>query len=93
MTELAPAPNVPARLYTITDVAGQVPVVLDDCVGATTVSVKTDGREYRLRGTGRREGRVVEFHEKEPASASAQTSVWTIVEHREGHIVAEPPAS
>ena len=92
MTESA-APNVPAEPYTITDVAGHVPVLLDDFVGATTVSVKGDDREYRLRGAGRRVGRAVEFHEKEPASAAAETPVWMIIEERDGNIVAEPPAS
>jgi hypothetical protein len=35
----------------------------------------------------------VEFHEKEPASAAAETPVWMIIEERDGNIVAEPPAS
>jgi hypothetical protein len=93
MTESAAAPIVPAEPYTVTDVGGHVPVLLDDFVGATTVSVKGDDREYRLRGAGRRVGRAVEFHEKEPASAAAETPVWMIIEERDGNIVAEPPAS
>ena len=93
MIESAAAPYVPAEPYTVTDVAGHAPVVLDDFVGATTVSVKADDREYRLRGAGRRNGQAVEFHEKEPASAGAETPVWTIMEQGDGNIVAEPPAS
>ena len=93
MTESASAQNVPAEPYTVTDVGGHVPVLLDDFVGATTVSVKGDDREYRLRGAGRKVGRAVEFHEKEPASAAAETPVWMIIEERDGNIVAEPPAS
>ena len=77
----------------MTDVAGHVPVVLDDFVGATTVSVKRDDQEYRLRGTGRRAGRAVEFQETEPASAADETPVWKIIEQADGNIVAEPPAS
>ena len=92
MIESAAAPNVPVP-YTVTDVAGHAPVVLDDFVGATTVSVKVHDREYRLRGAGRRHGQAVEFHEKEPASAAAETPVWKITEQSEGNIVAEPPAS
>jgi hypothetical protein len=83
----------PAEPYTVTDVGGHVPLVLDDFVGATTVSVKNDDREYRLRGSGRRDGPAVEFHEKEPASAAAETPVWKIVVQGNGNIVAEPPAS
>jgi hypothetical protein len=89
MTESAAAPNVPAEPYTVTDVGGHVPVLLDDFVGATTVSVKGDDREYRLRGAGRKAGRAVEFHEKEPASAAAETPVWKIIEEGDGNIVAQ----
>jgi hypothetical protein len=84
---------VPAKPYTVTDVAGHVPVVLDDFVGANTVSLKRDDQEYRLRGTGRREGQAVEFQEAEPASAAVENPVWKIVEQGDGDIVAEPPAS
>ena len=93
MTESAEAPVVPAEPYTVTDVAGHVPVVLDDFIGATTVSLKGDEREYRLRGAGRRDGQAVKFHEKEPASAAAETTVWKITTQGNGSIVAEPPAS
>ena len=93
MIESAAAPHVPVEPYTVTDVAGHAPVVLDDFVGATTVSVKAHDREYRLRGAGRRHGQAVEFHEKEPASAAAETPVWKIIEQGDGNIVAEPPAS
>ena len=93
MIESAAAPHRPVEPYTVTDVAGHAPVVLDDFVGATTMSVKADDREYRLRGAGRRHGQAVEFHEKEPASAAAETPVWKIIEQGDGNIVAEPPAS
>ena len=93
MIESAAASYVPAEPYTVTDVAGHAPVVLDDFVGATTVSVKGDDREYRLRGAGRRDGQAVKFHEKEPASAASETPVWKIIELADGNIVAEPPAS
>ena len=93
MTEPVAEPVAPAKPYTVTDVAGHVPVVLDDFVGATTVSVASDDREYRLRGAGRRDGQVVEFHEKEPCSAAGEAPVWRIIERGEGRIVAEPPTS
>ena len=90
MTEPVAEPVAPAKPYTVTDVAGHVPVVLDDFVGATTVLVAGDDHEYRLRGAGRMDGQVVEFYEKEPASAAAEAPVW-IIERSEGRIIAEPP--
>ena len=88
-----PAAPVGPTAGTVTDVAGHVPVVLNDFIGATTVSVQSDDQEYRLRGTGRREGPAVEFHDKEPASADAEPKVWTITDQGDGHMVAEPPAN
>ena len=93
MNEPVVGPVPPAKPYIVTDVAGHVPVVLDDFVGATTVLVTGDDREYRLRGAGRRDGQVVEFCEKEPASAAGEAPVWKIIEQGEGRMVAEPPAS
>ena len=93
MTEPVAEPVARAKPYTVTDVAGHVPVVLDDFVGATTLSVASDDREYRLRGAGRRDGQVVEFHEKEPCSAAGEAPVWRLIERGEGRIVAEPPTS
>ena len=84
MTEPVAEPVAPAKPYTVTDVAGHVPVVLDDFVGATTVLVVADDREYRLRGAGKRDGQAVEFHEKEPASAAVEAPVWRIIERGEG---------
>lgn len=92
MTEPTAGPVVPTERYTVTDVAGHVPVVLDDVVGATTVSVKSNHQEYRLRGAGRREGPAVEFHEKEPSSAVDEPPVWKIMEEGDGEILAERTA-
>src|SRR6478752_3602109 len=55
MTETTAGPVEPTVPYTVIDVAGHVPVVLNDFIGATTVSVTSDDQEYRLRGAGRRE--------------------------------------
>jgi hypothetical protein len=93
VTETTAAPVEPTVPCTVTDVAGHVPVVLNDFIGATTVSVKSDDQEYRLRGAGTREGLAVEFYDKEPASADAEPTVWTITEQGDGSMVAEPPAS
>ena len=93
MTETTAGPVEPTVPYTVTDVAGHVPVVLNDFIGATTVLVKGDDQEYRIRGAGRREGLAVEFHEKEPASADADPPVWKITERGDGQIIAEAPAS
>jgi len=83
----------PTAPYIVTGVAGHAPAVLDEFVGATTVSVKGDDQEFRLRGAGRREGEAVQFHEKELSSAVVETPVWKIIEQGDGHIVAEPPAT
>ena len=93
MTETTSGSTVRIVPYTVTDVAGHVPVVLNDFIGATTVSLKGDDQECRLRGSGRRAGLSVEFHEKEPASADGAALVWKIFDKGDGHIVAEPPAS
>ena len=92
MTETAAGPVEPTVPYTVTDVAGHIPVGLDDLIGATTVSVKCVDQEYRLRGAGGREGSAVEFHEREPASADTDHPVWRIIQQGDGRIVAEPPA-
>jgi hypothetical protein len=92
MTESSTRAFAPTEPYTVTDVAGHLPVGLDDFVGATTVSVVGDDQQFRMRGAGRREGPAVRFHEKELASAADETPVWRIIEQSDGHIVAEPPA-
>ena len=91
MTETTSGPAEQIVPYTVTEVAGHVPVVLNDFIGATTVSLKGDDQECRLRGSGRRAGLSVEFHEKEPASADVDTLVWKILDKGDGLIVAEPP--
>jgi len=83
-------PVQPTAPYLVTEVAGHVPLVLDDLIGATTVSVKADDEEYRLRGAGTRNGSTVEFHERELASADTDPPVWRIVEQVDGRMVAEP---
>ena len=93
MSESGLGPLAPTEPYAITSLAGHKPAVLDDFVGATTVSVKGENQEFRLRGAGKREGEAVQFHEKEPSSAADETPVWTIIEQGDGHIVAEPPAT
>jgi hypothetical protein len=50
VTETTAAPVEPTVPCTVTDVAGHVPVVLNDFIGATTVSVTSDDQEYRIRG-------------------------------------------
>lgn len=91
MSERGGRPIPPTEFYTVTDVAGHTPVVLDDFVGATTVVVKADDQEFRLRGVGARQGPAVQFHEKEPASATDDTPVWEISQQGDGHMIAEPP--
>jgi hypothetical protein len=90
MNESGPAAMAPSDPYAVTSIAGHEPT-LDDCVGATTVTVKGEDQEFRLRGAGKRDGEAVQFHEKEPASAADETPVWTIIKLSDGHIVAEPP--
>jgi len=92
MTESGPAPMASTEPYAITSITGHKPAVLDDFVGATTVTVKGEEQEFRLRGAGKRDGGAVQFHEKEPASAVEETPVWKIIEQGDGHIVVEPPA-
>lgn len=48
-------------------------------------------RNSSLRGAGERKGQAVEFHEVEPATATEEAPVWTIVEQGEGTIIAELP--
>ena len=85
-------PIEPTLPYLVTEVAGHVPRALNDLIGATTVSVKADDEEYRLRGAGARNGSTVEFHERELSSANTDPPVWRIVEQVDGRMVAEPPA-
>ena len=91
VTETTSGPTERIGPYTVTGVAGHAPAVLNDFIGATTVSLKGDDQECRLRGSGRRAGPSVEFHEKEPASADVDALVWKILDQGDGHIVAEPP--
>ncbi len=77
--------------YQVTEVAGAAPAGLDDVVGATTVTVARDGREYRLVGTGVADGDVVLFHHKDIGSAADDFLVWSIVVDGDGQLVAHPP--
>ena len=76
--------------YPVRKVAGHPPQGLDDVVGATTVTVEHDGREYRLRGTGSRGDDGVLFQQKEVGSASDDGPTWTIRADESG-LIAEPP--
>jgi hypothetical protein len=78
-------------LYRVTGVAGHQPVSLEDCIGATTVTVEQHGHEDQLVGTGVKADQAVLFHEKETSSASDTDPVWTFTDQGGGAIAAEPP--
>ena len=76
---------------TVTEVAGRLPMGLDDLVGATTLTVSKDGLQYRLVGTGVRVDDRVLFHQKEVGSAAEDDLIWLILDGADGDLVAYPP--
>jgi hypothetical protein len=68
-------------LYRVIEVAGHPPVGLDDLIGATTVTVEHEGHEYRLIGTGVKQGQIVRFYQKEIGSALDIGPVWTLADN------------
>jgi hypothetical protein len=68
-----------ANGYPVTAVAGHEPPALDDCVGATTLTVRGPGGDHELVGAGARNGDVIQFRERQLASAAADMPVWEII--------------
>ena len=79
-----------AEAYPVTAVAGQEQVELDDCVGATTLVVRGPGGEHELMGAGARNGEVIQFRERQLASAATDPPVWEIVADDAARITARP---
>lgn len=87
-------PNEPATtgLYPIIDVAGRHPHILTDFIGATTITVTTDGEPRRLGGVGGLTDRGVVFHQKDAGADGRDLRVWAITEDAEMTFWAEPHA-
>ena len=89
-------PNEPATtgLYPIIDVAGRHPHILTDFIGATTITVSTDGEPRRLVGVGGLSDRGIEFRQKDAAGADGRDlRVWAITEDGDTTFWAEPHAA
>ena len=75
-------------LCRVTEVGGHPPAGLDDLIGATTVTVETDGYEYRLIGVGVKHDQIVLFQQKEAGSALDTGPVWTMTDTGDGWLSA-----
>ena len=78
-------------LYRGTEVGGHPPTGLDDLIGATTVTVETDGHEYLLIGAGGKHDQIVLFQQKEAGSAPDTGPVWTMADTGDGWLSARQP--
>ena len=79
-----------AKAYPVTAIAGHEPAALDDCVGATTLTVRGPSGDHELVGAGARNGEVIKFRERQLASAAADMPVWEIVADDDARVSARP---
>jgi hypothetical protein len=75
-------------LCRVTEVGGHPPTGLDDLIGATTVAVEIDGREFRLIGAGVKYDQIVLFQQKDAGSALDTGPVWTMTDTGDGWLSA-----
>jgi len=79
-----------ATAYPVTAVAGHEPAALDDCVGATTLTLRGPSGDHEVVGAGARNGEVIQFRERQHSSAAADMPVSEIVADGDARVSARP---
>lgn len=93
MTFASPDPIVSGRVYTIIDIKGQEPLLIDDFVGATEFSLAGDGVPHLITGVGAADSHGVRFYEKDPFHHGKDVRIWDITPTADGRFSAQHAAS
>ena len=77
------------RPYAVVDVAGEVPVSLDQFLREADFGIERDGMVCRIRGVGADRGGKVRFHEKDVEHSGKDVRVWSVRREADGQFLAE----
>ena len=77
------------RPYPVVDVAGKVPVSLDQFAGEADFGIERDGTVCRIKGIGADHDGRVRFHEKDVEHSGKDVRVWSVRRAADGRFLAE----